>query len=81
MLVRLTRKHAECLDGVDLSGHRVGQIISLPDRDAALLIAEGWAVPTVTEFGRVAGHAGTTITAPAAHKNPLTNPQQPSSRR
>ena len=41
--VRLTRKLAECVDDVDLSNYRVGDIFELPDRDARLLIAEGCA--------------------------------------
>ena len=41
--VRLTRKLAECLDGVDLSSRRVGEVFSLPLQAARLLIAEGWA--------------------------------------
>jgi hypothetical protein len=43
MRVRLTRKLAEVIDGVDLSGHSVGETFDLPRRDARLLIAEGWA--------------------------------------
>jgi hypothetical protein len=43
MAVRLTRKLAEVIDGVDLSTSRVGQTLYLPWRDAWLLIAEGWA--------------------------------------
>jgi hypothetical protein len=43
MRVRLTRKYAECIDGVDLSGRQVGEIMDIPNRDAALLVAEGWA--------------------------------------
>lgn len=45
MRVRLTRKLAECVDGVDLTGCAVGDILEIPERDAACLIAEGWAVP------------------------------------
>jgi hypothetical protein len=41
--VRLTRKLADMIDGVDLSASRVGQVLHLPWRDAWLLIAEGWA--------------------------------------
>jgi hypothetical protein len=52
MLVRLTQKLAECIDGIDLAGHSPGQIIELPDRQAALLIAEGWATPAGREFSR-----------------------------
>lgn len=43
--VRLTRKYANVLDGVNLSGHDVGDRLTLPSRDAQLLIAEGWADP------------------------------------
>ena len=45
MLVRLTQKLAERLDGVDLSNHSVDEIFDLPPRDAELLIAERWAIP------------------------------------
>ncbi len=43
VLVRLTRKYAESIDGVDLSGYGVGQVISLPWRAATMLVLEGWA--------------------------------------
>jgi hypothetical protein len=43
MAVRLTRKLADMIDGIDLSTSRVGQVLYLPWRDAWLLIAEGWA--------------------------------------
>jgi hypothetical protein len=42
--VRITRKFAEFIDGVDLSARRVGDVIEVPPRDAKLLIAEDWAV-------------------------------------
>jgi hypothetical protein len=45
MLVRLTLKLAERLDGVDLSTRAVDEIFDLPPRDAELLIAERWAIP------------------------------------
>jgi hypothetical protein len=45
MRIRLTRKLAESLDGVDLSSYGPGEVIDLPQRDAALVIAERWAVP------------------------------------
>jgi hypothetical protein len=45
MRVRLTRKLAECLDGVDVSRNIVGDLLTLDQRAAELLIAEGWAVP------------------------------------
>lgn len=43
--MRLTRKYSEVIDGVDLSGSKVGDELELPPRDASLLIAEGWATP------------------------------------
>jgi hypothetical protein len=43
--VRLTRKYAEAIDGVDLSGTQVGDRLHLSSRDARMLIAEGWASP------------------------------------
>ncbi len=43
MEVRLTRKLADAIDGVDLSAFRVGDVLQLPWRSAWLLIAEGWA--------------------------------------
>jgi len=45
MRVRLVRKLADLLDGVDVSGHSSGDILELPRHDAELLIAERWAVP------------------------------------
>jgi hypothetical protein len=44
MRVRLTRKFAECIDGVDLQGHTVGDVLELPASDARLLVAEEWAM-------------------------------------
>jgi hypothetical protein len=44
MRVRITRKLAEAIDGVDLSHNRVGEVIELPDSKARLVIAEGWAI-------------------------------------
>lgn len=44
MRIRLTRKLANVVDGLDLSGHRVGDVFDVSARDARILIAEGWAV-------------------------------------
>jgi hypothetical protein len=43
MVVRLTAKLAEVVNGVDLSRYREGDVIELPARDAAMLLAERWA--------------------------------------
>jgi len=45
MKVRLTKKLAEMLDGIDLSCRHVGEVIDLPDCDARLIVAERWAEP------------------------------------
>lgn len=41
--MRLTRKFADLIDGVDLSSVDVGDRIDLSRHDADVLIAEGWA--------------------------------------
>ena len=41
--MRLTRKYAEVIDGVDLSDAHVGDRLDLSPHDAEVLIAEGWA--------------------------------------
>ena len=43
--VRLTRKLADVIDGVDLTGCTVGDTVDLAPRDAFLLLSEGWALP------------------------------------
>jgi hypothetical protein len=45
MRIRLTRKFAELIDGIDLSRRSVGDVIDLPIREARILMAEGWAAP------------------------------------
>jgi hypothetical protein len=45
MKVRLTRKFAQFLDGIDLTHRRVGDVIEVPRREAELLLAEEWAAP------------------------------------
>jgi hypothetical protein len=43
MRVRLTRKLAERIDGVDLSSHKIGDCFELPESEGQLLVAERWA--------------------------------------
>jgi len=45
MKVRLVRKLADCLDGIDVTGCEVGDWLDLAPADAILLVAEGWAAP------------------------------------
>jgi hypothetical protein len=44
--VRLTRKFAQMIDGVDLTDVKVGDELNLSPRDADVLVAEGWAERT-----------------------------------
>jgi hypothetical protein len=53
MLVRLTQKHADSIDGIDLSGRSVGDVIEVSPREAGLLIAEGWAELVQGDDGEV----------------------------
>lgn len=58
MWVRLTRRLARCIDGVDLSGHQIGDVFEVSRHDGELLIAEAWAVnvrrrPTVPAAKRL----------------------------
>jgi hypothetical protein len=41
--IRLTRKLANRIDGIDLSHRRTGEIMEISSHDARLLMAEGWA--------------------------------------
>ena len=45
MRVRLTKKLAERLDGVDVSDREEGDVLDLPTRDARMLVQERWAIP------------------------------------
>ena len=47
--VILTRKLARVLNGIDLTACNEGDVMELGNQDARLLIAEGWAVPLMTE--------------------------------
>jgi hypothetical protein len=44
MRVRLIKKLAEWIDGVDLRAHAPGEVFQLCRSEARLLLAEGWAV-------------------------------------
>jgi len=45
MQIVLIRKLAACLDGIDVSGVAEGDVLDLSQRNAELLVAEGWARP------------------------------------
>ena len=44
MKVRLTKRFAEMINGVDLSRVCAGEIIDVSPRDAGILLAEEWAM-------------------------------------
>ena len=50
--VRLTKKLAEQIDGVNLAGRHVGDVMNLSKKDAKLLLAEKWAEPILHERRR-----------------------------
>jgi len=57
MKVRLTKKFADEIDGVDLSGRHVGETLDIPPPKARLLLAEEWAAPERRDdaYGRRTG--------------------------
>ena len=52
MRVRLIRKFALALNGVDLSELAVGNEVELPERSANILISAGWAEPLPQKANR-----------------------------
>ena len=46
--VRLTRKFANMINGIDLSAVRAGDEIEVSSKEADMLIAEGWAARVET---------------------------------
>lgn len=50
--VRLTRKLANAIDGVDLKHAHIGDQLHLSRHDAEILMAEGWAEPARDRRGR-----------------------------
>jgi hypothetical protein len=44
--VKLTKKLADMFNGVDLSGVHEGDVVDVPPRDAGILLAAEWALPT-----------------------------------
>jgi len=43
LVVKLTRKFAQVIDGVNIARAHVGDRLELPQHEAEVLIAEGWA--------------------------------------
>ena len=51
MWIRLTRRLAGCIDGVNVSAHQVGDVFEVTRREGDLVVAEAWAV-VVTQRAR-----------------------------
>ena len=76
MRVQLLRKLAEMIDGIDLSAYRLGDILDLAQSEAALLVAEGWAVreggvgavQCAREYTSLASQGKTSLPARAADR-------------
>jgi len=45
MRIRLVRKFANAINGIDLASVSVGDVVELKNAQAILLIREGWAEP------------------------------------
>jgi hypothetical protein len=69
--VRLTRKYAEAIDGVDLSGRDIGDRLPLPRREARMLLAEGWAQPASSEDRRGSSKDGQDYVRREAESEPV----------
>ena len=70
MRVRLTRKLAERVDGIDLTGRRVGDVLELPDREALCLMSEGWAVLDASDGRELEGALEATVLPNGAPRRP-----------
>jgi hypothetical protein len=72
--VRLIRKLANVINGIDLTNVKLGDSVCLSSADARLLIAEGWATPDEsadTEHEQASSHRRSlTSTANRSGKNP-----------
>jgi len=55
--VRLTRRFAQIINGIDLSRARAGEELELPAREAQMLVAEGWAALIDTANDRPGRHS------------------------
>src|SRR5579864_1856271 len=69
MKVRLIRKLANLLDGIDVTGAGEGDTLDLPPRKAALLIAERWAAPMPSN-GEIRAHSSGRLPHVATDRRP-----------
>ena len=68
MRLRLIKKLAERIDGIDLSAYKPGDVVDLTQSEGRLLLAERWAVTEdgagLMEGRRQYGASGSHLTAP-----------------
>lgn len=72
MRVRLIKKFAEKIDGVDLRAHAPGDTLNLDRSEARLLLAEGWAV---TEKSTTNERRGRRHVSGITHRNAIAADQ------
>ena len=56
MRIRLVRKFANAINGIDLASVSVGDVVELKVSQAVLLIREGWAEPLKEESANIPDH-------------------------
>jgi hypothetical protein len=73
--VRLTRKLADRINGVDVTGRAVGDVFQLSRHDAEVLMAEGWATLYSEHLDGVNANSATGVSLSENHvTNPLSSP-------
>lgn len=85
LVVRLTKKLAERIDGISLSEYLVGDLIHLDQREAEILLAEGWAEIVAEEMyiigvsaeRRVAADRSSSARQAAGRRRRKTDTQDP----
>jgi hypothetical protein len=55
MRIKLLRKFADALNGIDLTKANVGDVLNVKPHEAAILIAEGWAEEAAQNGNRNVG--------------------------
>jgi len=80
MRVRVVRKLADRVDGIDLSHCIEGDVIDLSDREASVIIAERWALPARRATDSIASVSGDVGVRSSGHGRRLGRDRRMSSR-
>jgi hypothetical protein len=70
MWIRLTRRLARCIDGVNLSAHQVGDVFEVTRREGELLVAEAWAAIVAPPARAFRSRPATTSSRPTGEHRP-----------